>query len=289
MSGDDAPRRRAAGRLDSVTGRPAVTYPHNVSDEQQGPDQAVRRLASLIAEAERIVAFTGAGISTESDIPDFRSPGGVWDKNQPIQYADFLARSEARRETWRRGLQTYPVVAAARPNPAHLALVQLEQRGQLAAVVTQNIDGLHLQAGHAPERVIELHGNAHGVRCLGCAMEAPREVVHARVIAGEAEPPCVACGGTLKPTTISFGEAMPRAPLVAAERAVRSADLILVVGSSLVVYPAAGLPVIGVRSGAKLAIVNQTETPLDERAVLVVRGKAGQVLPPAVQLATTAG
>jgi len=252
---------------------------------QVAQDQAVRRLAALISEAERIVAFTGAGISTESDIPDFRSPGGVWDQNQPIQYADFMAHAEARRETWRRGLQTYPVVAAARPNPAHLALVRLERRGVLTAVVTQNIDGLHLQAGHAPDRVIELHGNAHGVRCLGCAMEAPRESVHARVLAGEAEPPCVDCGGILKPTTISFGEPMPRAPLVAAERAVRNADLVLVVGSSLVVYPAAGLPVVGVQSGAQLAIVNQTPTPLDDRAVLVVRGKAGAVLPAAVQLA----
>ncbi|MGE3910005.1 MAG: NAD-dependent deacetylase [Chloroflexota bacterium] len=245
----------------------------------------MRHLADLIASSPRIVAFTGAGISTESAIPDFRSPGGVWDRNQPIQYADFLARSEARRETWRRGLETYPVVAAARPNPAHLALVALERRGQLTAIVTQNIDGLHHQAGHAPERVIELHGNAHGVRCLNCAMEAPRADVQARVIAGEAEPPCVACGGILKPTTISFGEPMPRAPLVAAERSVRAADLVLVVGSSLVVYPAAGLPVVGLQSGAKLAIVNQTTTPLDAQAHLVVRGKAGAVLPAAVERA----
>src|SRR3954451_17482547 len=164
--------------------------------EGQAPmDETRRQLAALIASASKIVAFTGAGVSTESGIPDFRSPGGVWDQNKPIQYQEFLASAEARRETWRRGLQTYPVVAAARPNPAHLALAVLEQQGKLLAVVTQNIDGLHLAAGHAPERVIELHGNAHGVRCLQCDDFADRETVQARVIAGEEEPPCRTCGG----------------------------------------------------------------------------------------------
>ena len=211
-------------------------------DEQQTTDGAVQRLAGLIAESRRIVAFTGAGVSTESGIPDFRSPGGIWDRYAPILYQDLLSNAEARRETWRRGLQTYPVVAAARPNPAHLALVELERRGQLVAVVTQNIDGLHLQAGHAPERVIELHGNAHGVRCLGCDMVATRDVVHARVMGGEEEPACTDCGGILKPTTVSFGEPMPRRPLARAEDAMRRSDLVLVVGSTLVVYPAASLP-----------------------------------------------
>ena len=253
--------------------------------ETEKPEHAIRQLATLLACARRIVAFTGAGISTESGIPDFRSPGGVWDKNQPIQYADFLADVEARRETWRRGMQTYPVVAAASPNAAHLALVALERRGQLTAVVTQNIDGLHLRAGHAPETVIELHGNAHGVRCLGCEMHAPRTAVHERVLAGESEPACIACGGILKPTTISFGEPMPRGPLAAAERAVRAADLMVVVGSSLVVYPAAGLPLLAAQLGTPVVIVNQTPTPLDERATLLVRGKAAELLPPAVELA----
>jgi NAD-dependent deacetylase len=257
--------------------------------ERDKLEDDVRQLAGLLAAARRIVAFTGAGISTESGIPDFRSPGGVWDKNQPIQYSEFLANAEARRETWRRGLQTYPVVSAARPNAAHRALVELEQRGQLTAVVTQNIDGLHLHAGHTPAAVIELHGNAHGVRCLSCDMEAPRTVVHERVLAGELEPPCVACGGILKPTTISFGEPMPRGPLVTAERAVRAADLMLVVGSSLVVYPAAGLPLLAAQVGTTLVIVNQTPTPLDDRATLVVRGKAAELLPLAVGLAATLG
>lgn len=242
----------------------------------------VSALARLIAGSSRIVAFTGAGMSTESGIPDFRSPGGIWDRYAPIQYADFLASAEARKETWRRGLQTYPVVAAAEPNPAHLALVELERRGQLLGVVTQNIDGLHIQAGHEPDRVIELHGNAHGVKCLMCDVEATRDVVHARVIAGEEEPPCVDCGGILKPMTVSFGEPMPRRPLGRAEVLMRQCDLVLVVGSTLVVYPAAGLPEVGVRSGARLAIVNMTPTPLDDLAAVVVHGRAGEILPRAV-------
>jgi len=258
---------------------------HDGVDERNA---LVEALADLIAGSRRIVAFTGAGISTESGIPDFRSPGGIWDRYAPIQFADFLASAEARKETWRRGLQTYPVVAAADPNAGHLALVELERRGQLIGVVTQNIDGLHHRAGHEPDRVIELHGNAHGVRCLTCEMEATREVVHARVIAGEEEPPCVDCGGILKPTTVSFGEPMPRRPLARAEALMRQADLVLVVGSTLVVYPAAGLPEIGVRAGSKLAIVNMTPTPLDDLAAVVAHGKAGEILPPAVALAADA-
>jgi NAD-dependent deacetylase len=248
-------------------------------------DTLQQQLAELIARSERIVAFTGAGVSTESGIPDFRSPGGVWTRNAPIQYQDFLASAEARRETWRRGLETYPVVAIARPNPAHVALAELERRGQLLAIVTQNIDGLHLAAGHAPERVIELHGNAHGVRCLTCDDFAHREVVQQRVLAGEAEPPCRSCGGILKPTTISFGEPMPRRAMARAEAAIREGDMVLVVGSTLVVYPAAGLPELGARMGKPLAIVNMTPTPLDDLATVVIPGKAGQFLPPAVALA----
>ena len=258
------------------------------SSEEDAGAEAVAALAALIADSQRIVAFTGAGMSTESGIPDFRSPGGIWDRYAPIQYADFLASAEARRETWRRGLGTYPVIAAAEPNAAHLALVELERRGQLLGVVTQNIDGLHHQAGHDGERVIELHGNAHGVRCLTCDMEAARELVHARVIAGEDEPPCVDCGGILKPTTVSFGEPMPRRPLARAEALMRQCDLVLVVGSTLVVYPAAGLPELAVRAGARLAIVNMTPTPLDDLAAVIVQGRAGEILPPAVALAAEA-
>jgi NAD-dependent deacetylase len=254
-------------------------------DGERALQMAHERLAELLRGSRQIVAFTGAGMSTESGIPDFRSPGGIWAQYAPIQYQEFLASAEARRETWRRGLQTYPVVAAALPNAAHDALVELERRGQLVAVVTQNIDGLHQRAGHDADRVIELHGNAHGVRCLVCDTYSARQAVHARVLAGESEPPCTDCGGTLKPTTVSFGEPMPLHPLARAEEVMRRCDLVLVIGSTLVVYPAAGLPELAVRAGAKLAIVNQTPTPLDDLAVTVVRGRAGEVLPPAIALA----
>ncbi|MDP8925126.1 MAG: Sir2 family NAD-dependent protein deacetylase [Chloroflexota bacterium] len=242
-------------------------------------DPAALQLADLIARSRRIVAFTGAGVSTESGIPDFRSPGGVWDRHAPIDFRDFLASADARRETWRRGLHTYPVVAAAEPNAAHLALVELELSGKLSAVVTQNIDGLHQKAGHGPGRVIELHGNAHGVRCLDCEARYDRPAIHARVTAGEAEPDCAGCGGTLKPTTVSFGEGMPYDELRRAEQEALACDLMLVVGSSLVVFPAAAVPQRAVDAGARLAIVNATETPLDERADMVVRGRAAVVLP----------
>jgi NAD-dependent deacetylase len=248
-------------------------------------DRSVEQLAALIAASERIVAFTGAGISTESGIPDFRSPGGVWDRYAPIQYQDFLADAEARRETWRRGLHTYPVVAAAGPNPAHSALVELHRAGRLLGVVTQNIDGLHERAGVAAEKIVELHGNAHGVRCLECGERATRDEVHRRVESGEAEPPCVTCGGILKPTTVSFGEPMPWDEVARAERMAASCDLMLVIGSSLVVFPAASIPAGAVESGATLAIVNLTETHLDRHAEVVVRGKAGEVVPPAVRRA----
>lgn len=235
------------------------------------------------------MAFTGAGISTESGIPDFRSPGGIWDRYAPIQYQEFLHSAEARRETWRRALHTYPVVAAARPNVAHLALKRLDSMGRLLGVVTQNIDGLHLSAGHSIESVIELHGNAHSVRCLGCGALSARTDVHDRVRRGEVEPRCDRCGGTLKPTTVSFGEPMPTEPMSRAADLARECDLMLVIGSSLVVHPAASIPLLASRSGAVLAIINATSTPLDSLAAVVVAGNAAEVLPWAVdQLGTGA-
>jgi NAD-dependent deacetylase len=262
----------------------SVVMIHRATSE---PD--IQPLALMLSGASRVVAFTGAGISTESGIPDFRSPGGVWDRNKPIDFRDFIASADARRETWRRGLETYPVVAAAEPNAAHRALVDLERRGKLTAVVTQNIDGLHLRAGHLPDRVIELHGNSHGVQCLSCETWYARPEIHDRVLAGESEPACSGCGGILKPTTVSFGQSMPREPLLRAEAAVRDCDLILVVGSSLVVNPAASLPRVGLMAGARLAILNATPTPLDHAATLVVQGRAAEVLPAAVALAVSLG
>ncbi len=252
-------------------------------------DTQSRFLVERVAAASRIVAFTGAGISTESGIPDFRGPGGIWDQFKPILFLDFMHDSEARRETWRRGLHTYPVVAAAEPNGAHRALVELERMGKLAAVITQNIDGLHQKAGHAPERVVELHGNAHGVKCMACGERYARPAIHQRVAAGEAEPPCATCGGILKPTSVSFGEPMPVDEVLRAEREARASDLFLVIGSSLVVYPAASLPSYALEAGATLAILNATETHLDDEAAVVLRGQAGEVLPPIVEAARRLG
>ncbi len=254
-------------------------------DQPKLIEEPAARLARRIAHASRIVAFTGAGVSTESGIPDFRSPGGVWDRFAPIEFQAFLADPEARRETWRRGLHTYPVVAAAEPNAAHLALVELERDGKLSAVITQNIDGLHQRAGHSPEQVIELHGNAHGVRCLGCGAWSSRDAVHRRVLEGDDEPVCRACGGLLKPTSVSFGEPMPWDEVRRAERAACASDLLLVIGSSLVVYPAAAIPRGAVQTGVPMAILNATETPLDGLAGVVVRGRAAELLPAIVQQA----
>lgn len=240
---------------------------------------ALDRLADLIIAARRPVVFTGAGVSTESGIPDFRSPGGIWDRYAPIEYQDFLANPEMRRETWQRGLHTYPVVQTAEPNAAHLALAELERLGKLDTLITQNVDGLHARAGNSAERIVELHGNAHGVRCLRCDKRYERVKVQEWVIGGEKEPPCRACGGTLKPTTISFGEDMPVEAMMRAYAASRACDLFVVVGSSLVVYPAAGLPEQALRAGADLAIVNASETPLDRHATVLLEGKAGEVLP----------
>lgn len=235
-------------------------------------------LVDLLSAARRPVVFTGAGVSTESGIPDFRSPGGVWDRYAPINYRDFLADPAARRETWQRGLHTYPVLLAAGPNAAHLAIVELERLGKLACLITQNIDGLHERAGNSPGLIVELHGNAHTVRCLLCDRQYPRADIHRRVEAGEREPACEECGGWLKPATISFGESMPAEAVRRAEEAAASCDLFIVVGSSLVVYPAAGLPELALRKGARLAIVNASETHLDPLAEVVLRDKAGEVL-----------
>ena len=236
------------------------------------------RFVDLFLAASRPVVFTGAGVSTESGIPDFRSPGGVWDRYKPIDFREFVRDPEARRETWRRGLQTYPVLANAQPNAAHQAIAELERLDKLALLITQNIDGLHTRAGSSSERLVELHGNAHGVRCLDCEADYGRAEVHQRVLAGEAEPPCPACGGWLKPATVSFGEALPVEALRRAERATRDCDLFLVVGSSLVVYPAASLPELALQRGAPLAIVNASPTHLDRAAAFRSDQPAGQVL-----------
>jgi NAD-dependent deacetylase len=237
-------------------------------------------LARLLLEAgERgTVVFTGAGVSTESGIPDFRSPGGIWSRYAPINYADYLRDASMRRESWQRGLHTYASMADAQPNAAHLAIADWWHMGLVSGVVTQNIDGLHHQAGLPDESIVELHGNAHWVSCLSCGARSDRLSVHARVLAGEEDPSCTTCGGILKTTTISFGQGMPRQAVARAERLHTQARLCLVIGSSLVVYPAATLPEVTLDAGGRLAIVNQTETHLDHLAEVTAREPAAVLL-----------
>lgn len=238
------------------------------------------RLADLLSVAGSggTVVFTGAGVSTESGIPDFRSPGGIWSRYAPIDYADYLSDPEMRREAWQRGLHTYASIAEAQPNAAHLAITSWWTAGLLIGVVTQNIDGLHQAAGLPTEAVVELHGNAHRVACLECSSRFDRPEIHARLLAGEEDPACPHCGGILKSTTISFGQALPERAVAEARRMHATARLCLVVGSSLVVYPAASLPEVSLDAGGQLAIVNQTPTHLDPFAALVSRSAAGDLL-----------
>lgn len=239
------------------------------------------RLAALIdlaRHARRIVAFTGAGISTESGIPDYRGPGGLWSTGKPPTIGDFLGSEETRREYWRRRQETYPELLAREPNAGHHALVTLQQAGLLAGVITQNIDGLHQKAGADPDRVCELHGTAHAVRCVACSHREPGVDVQRRQDHGEAMPSCPVCGSAMRSATVLFGESMPAEPLVRAIDLARSCDLMLVIGSSLVVQPAARLPLLAREAGARLAFINRQDTPLDEAADVVVRADAGPVL-----------
>jgi NAD-dependent deacetylase len=237
----------------------------------------VQHAAELLSRSTGLVLLTGAGISTESGIPDFRSPGGIWTKYDPQEftYQNFVANRAHRERYWKMSLDIHPVLAGAEPNAAHRAVAELERRGYLRAVITQNIDGLHQRAGSSPERVIEIHGTALHVVCLSCGNRLPRDEVQTRVRSGEGVPDCLECGGILKPATVSFGQAMPERETTLAFEHAEHADVFLVIGSSLVVHPAAYLPVRAVECGAKLVIVNLETTPCDRLATVVVRGKAG--------------
>lgn len=243
--------------------------------------EPVERVAELICRAERPVVFTGAGVSTESGIPDFRSPGGVWDRFDPSEftYENFVGSVEGRRKYWQLGRQIYPVIRAALPNAAHYALAELDRLGRLDCVITQNIDNLHQRAGLPAAKVIELHGNATRARCLTCGRAYAREEVHAWLEGGMEVPECAApCGGIVKPETIMFGEAMPERETREAERRSRRSDLFIVVGSSLVVYPAAMMPLYAKQAGAALVILNLSETPHDPYADVLLRGQAGPAM-----------
>jgi NAD-dependent deacetylase len=243
---------------------------------------AVERLAACLNAARRIVCFTGAGISTESGIPDFRSPGGLWSRMRPIDFESFLASEDMRRESWRRKLATDHTMRTAEPNRGHRAVARLVAQGACACVITQNVDGLHQRAGTPEERVIELHGNSTYAACLDCGLRHELEPILASFERDETLPLCGACGGIVKTATISFGQAMPMRALQRAERETLACDLFIVLGSSLVVFPAAGLPVAAKRNGARLVIVNREPTEQDEFADLVIHGEIGATLGAAV-------
>ena len=241
---------------------------------------AIAELRSLIKDADRILPFTGAGISTECGIPDFRSPGGLWTKNRPIPFDDFLASAAMRDESWRRRFVMEESFAKAEPGRGHRALATLYHSGKVEAVVTQNIDNLHQMSGIAPGNVVELHGNTTYATCLDCAERYEVSWVREKFETnGEHAPDC-ACGGYIKTATVSFGQAMPVDAMQRAEELAKRCDLFLAVGSSLVVWPAAGFPLMAKRNGASLVIINRESTEFDELADLVVRHDIGDVLGP---------
>ena len=245
-------------------------------------ETAIDRLRVLIADARVIVPFTGAGISTECGIPDFRSPGGLWTKNSPIPYDDFLASQEMRNEAWRRRFAMEPSFAAARPGRGHRALASLHRTGKIPAVITQNIDNLHQASGFTSECVVELHGNTTFATCLGCGDRYDLAWVRERFEPNEEAPDCPGCGGPIKSATVSFGQAMPAAAMQRAEELTLACDLFLAVGSSLVVWPAAGFPLMAKRNGSVLVIINREQTEFDNLADLVVREDIGDALSPFV-------
>lgn len=245
---------------------------------------AIERLSELLAGAQRAVAFTGAGISTESGIPDFRSPGGLWTKNRPIPFDEFLASREARNEAWRRKFAMEDKFQAAKPGRGHRALARLVERGKMSSVITQNIDNLHQASGVPHEKVIELHGNGSYATCLDCAARYEIDWVREQFEgAGGIAPDCAKCSGPVKSATISFGQAMPEHEMRRAEAETLKADLFLAIGSSLVVWPAAGFPAMAKKNGAWLVILNREPTEFDEIADLVVHEDIGDVLEPFVE------
>lgn len=252
------------------------------------PENVAARLRQMIDEASVILPFTGAGISTECGIPDFRSPGGFWTKNRPIMFDEFLASREARNESWRRRFAMMDEFGDAKPGRGHRALASLYRAGKAPAVVTQNIDNLHQASGIAPEHVVELHGNTTYALCLSCEQRYDLAWVRARMDAGNGcAPDCPACGGYIKTATISFGQAMPDSAMRRAEELTLSCDLFLAIGSSLVVWPAAGFPLMAKRNGARLIIINRDPTDFDDIADLVVRQDIGTALEPFVEFASS--
>jgi NAD-dependent deacetylase len=241
-------------------------------------DADSRRLAGLLREARRAVVFTGAGISTESGIPDFRSPGGIWTRMAPIDFDDFVRSPEMRKEAWRRRFAMEETFSSVKPNAGHIAVAGLVARGLVSHVITQNIDNLHQESGIADAQIIELHGNTRYAKCLDCGHRMELEPIRANFEKHGEAPDCPVCGGLVKTATISFGQAMPEHEMARATEATLACDLFLVLGSSLVVYPAAGFPILARRNGARLAIVNREPTEQDPIADLVLHSEIGLVM-----------
>ena len=241
--------------------------------------EEIERLAQLVVESKKTVVFTGAGISTESGIPDFRSPGGIWSKYDPEDFTiqKFLSSPAARKTHWKMFTES-GLIMEAEPNPAHYAIAELYQLGKLDCVITQNVDNLHQKAGVAEDKVFELHGNMRWVVCLSCRRRLPLPEVLQKINEGVEVPDCPDCQGILKPDGVFFGEALPEETLMEATRRSQNCDLFIVVGSTLVVYPAAYMPTYAINASAKLAIVNLTPTPLDHYATAVIQGKAGEIM-----------
>jgi NAD-dependent deacetylase len=243
-------------------------------------ETGIARLRELVDEADVVVPFTGAGISTECGIPDFRSPGGLWTKYQPIPFDEFMASAEMRSESWRRRFAMEKQFSTARPGCGHLALASLHRFGKIPAVITQNIDNLHQASGFAADKVVELHGNTTYATCLDCRRRYELARVKERFESSGRAPDCDDCGGYIKTATISFGQAMPEEAMRRAEALSSACDLFLAIGSSLVVWPAAGFPLLAKRSGARLVVLNRDATDFDDMADLVIRADIGQTLKP---------
>jgi NAD-dependent protein deacetylase/lipoamidase len=243
-------------------------------------ETGIARLRDLLNESDVIVPFTGAGISTECGIPDFRSPGGLWTKNQPISFDAFMASAEMRSESWRRRFAMDEQFSTAQPGCGHRALASLHRLGKIPAVITQNIDNLHQASGFAADNVVELHGNTTYATCLDCGRRYALRWVREHFDARGCAPDCEHCSGYIKTATISFGQAMPEAAMRRAEALSSACGLFLAIGSSLVVWPAAGFPLLAKRSGARLVILNRDPTDFDDVADLVIRADIGRTLEP---------
>ncbi len=246
-------------------------------DELAMPGE-IAQFKDLLADSKRAVVFTGAGISTESGIPDFRGPNGLWTKIKPIDFQDFMRSDEVRQASWRQWFEHGQALLDARPNAGHMAVARLVGQGKVSAVITQNVDNLHQDSGVPDEQIIELHGNATYAKCLGCAETLSLDAIESEYRRSGRVGPCASCGGIVKTATISFGQMMPEEPMWRAEEESLACDLFIVLGSSLTVYPAAGFPVMARDNGARLVIVNQQATDMDSVADVVVRAAIGQTM-----------